>query len=875
MKPIDWKKLTPHLVAILIFLLISIIYNSPLLDGKRLVAGDDTQFRGASKDIVDFREKEGKDPLWTNNMFGGMPDYTISFQTKNNFISNIYRPVMSVFPVPVGYMFFAMLGFYVMLIAFGFKPYASAIGAIAYGLCSYNIGVVTAGHYAKYGAIAFFPFIVTGVHIVFQKKNYFWGAALVGLATTLELVTNHPQMTYYYFVFFLSAFLIYHFVKAIIAKEIKHALISAAIVGVMIVAGGAANANRLLPTSEYTAYSTRGGSELKKNVDQADQTGGLPRSYIVGYSSGTDDFMAFLVPNYKGPNSGQLVENPVAKETMGKNRQLVSQVESVTYNNYQELVDQYWGGADSYIPVYSGVLIFVLFLLGFVFVKHPIKWVIIPGFLITLMLSWGKNYMGFTNFFIDNFPLYNKFRAVNSIIIVVTFCIPLLASFLIARLVNEKEFLEEKSIGKYKKKHALVAGLGFVVVLLLAMYVSPRTFQSFTKPSHYNEIAKKDMTEIKLINEAVTTAMLGDVPIEKVDEATKAEIEKTINTVISSMEEARIAIFKKDILRSLLILILGGVVLSLYAFKKVNWQILVGVLGLLILADVWDHDSRYLNSKNFVDKKKANFVATNADNMILADKGPHHRVMNLSVNTFNDATTSYFHKSLGGYSGAKMGRYQELITGYIRPELNQIYASQGRGLDSILPNLQVLNMLNTKYFIFDPNSAPLMNPFANGPVWIVNQIELVDDADGEIEGLSKFDLKKVAVVDKNFKDQIKTATTVRDSNASVILTNHTANSATYDFKSNTDQYLVFSEIYYPLGWNVYVDGTKAEYFRADYILRAMYMPKGTHKIEFMFEPATYKKAETYSLLGSIVVIGVIGLAGFMEYRRRKVKVPKA
>jgi len=525
--------------------------------------------------------------------------------------------------------------------------------------------------------------------------------------------------------------------------------------------------------------------------------------------------------------------------------------------------------------VYSGVIIFVLFLLGFLFVKHPIKWVIIPGFLITLMLSWGKNYMGFTNFFIDNFPLYNKFRAVNSIIIVVTFCIPLLASFLLARLVNEREFLEEKFVGKYKKKHGLVAGLGFIVVLMLAMYVSPRTFQSFTKPTHYVETVKKEMNEIQIINEAVTTAMLGERTIDQVDDSTKAEIDKTISTVISSVEETRIAIFKKDLLRSLLILVLGAVVLGLYAFKKVNWQILVAVIGIITLVDVWKHDTRYLNSKNFVDKKKANFVASNADNMILADKSLHHRVMNLSLSTFNDATTSYFHKSIGGYSGAKMGRYQELVSGYIYPEVNKIYASKGVGLDSILPTLQVLNMLNTKYFIFDPNSSPLMNPFANGPAWIVNKVELVDDADGEIEGLEKFNLKQVAVVDKKFKDQIKTQTTIPDINASITLIDHTANAATYDFKSTTDQYLIFSEIYYPLGWNAYVDGTKAEYFRADYILRGMFMPKGNHKVEFIFEPATYKKAEMYSLMGSIVVLGAIGLAGFMEYRRRKVKVPKA
>ena len=870
MNQINWKALLPHGIAVVFFFLIALLYNSALLDGNRLVSHDDTMYRGAAKEIIDYREKEHEEALWTNNMFSGMPAYTISYAPKNNLVGKVFYKLASIMPTPAIQMFWAMLCFYILLITFGFKPYASAIGAVAYGFCSFNIGIVTAGHYAKLWAIAFFPLIVAGINLIFKKK-YLWGALLTGVATSIEIIVNHPQMTYYYFVFFLSLYMIYLFVNAIIKKEYKHAIIASVLTISMILVGLVSNANKLLPTNEYTAYSTRGKSDLKQGAKSTDQTSGLDRSYIVGYSSGKDDVFSFLVPNFKGSESGkQLVENSLAKEALGKDKNLVSQTEGLLYQNYGEIISQYWGGTDlAGGGIYCSVLIFALFLLGFIFVKHPVKWIIIPAFLITLMLSWGKNYMGLTNFFIDNFPMYNKFRAVNSIIIVITFCIPLLASFMLARLVNEPEFLEKPSVGKYKNKHALVAGLGFIVLILLAMYAISTTFQSFTTPTHMVDKVGRLMNEREMITEALTS--------QKADS-------KTIYQIISSIENGRIAIFKADVLRSLFIMILGAIVLALYAFKKINWKIMIALVGVIVLIDVWNYDQRYLNKDTKdgggekVFQRPANaqkmFAPSNADQAILSDSAIHKRVLNLSVSPFNDGTTSYYHQSLGGYSGAKIKRYQELVENGIYPDINRIFTGSSEKIDSLLSTAHILNMLNTKYFIFDPKAGPLPNRHANGAAWTVSNIQFVADADAEMGVLKTMNTKTMAVADKKFEGLVKKENLRPDSTAKITITKLSPRLLEYDYISNEDQVAVFSEIYYPAGWKAYIDGTETDIIRVNYVLRGLYVTKGKHKIEFMFEPASYKKGERYSLMASGVLVLLLILGIGMEVRNRNKKVVK-
>ncbi len=861
MNQINWKTLLPHGIAVVFFFALAIAYNSSIIDGGRLVSHDDTMYRGAAKEIIDYREKEHEEGLWTNNMFSGMPAYTLAYAPQNNLVGKVFTIVGSILPTPAIQMFWAMLCFYILLVTFGFKPYASAIGAIAYGFCSFNIEIVTAGHYAKLWALAFFPLIVAGINLTFQKK-YIWGALITGVGTSVEIIVNHPQMTYYYFVFFLSLYMIYLFINAIVKKEVKHAFIASAITVVMMVVGLGSNANRLLPINEYTAYSTRGKSDLKQVAASTDQTGGLDKSYIVGYSSGRDDIFSFLVPNFKGFNSGvQLVENPIAKETLGKDKNMVMQTEQMLYNNYGEIISQYWGGTDLAGPGrYCSVIIFALFLLGFVFVKHPVKWLIIPAFLLTMMLSWGKNYMVLTDFFIEHFPMYNKFRAVNSIVIVITFMIPLLASFMLARLANEPAFLEKPSFGKYKNKHILVAGLGGILLLLLAMYAVPTAFQSFTTPSHMVDRVGKYMSEREMITEALSS--------QNVDQP-------SINKVIGSIEQGRIAIFKADALRSFIYLLLGSIFIGLYAFKKIPWQIMIAAVGVFVLIDICTYDYRFLNDKNFKPKKesKKDFDPSYADQVILNDSSIHKRVLNLSLSPFNDGTTSYYHQSLGGYSGAKIKRYQELIERGIFPELNRIFGGGTEKVDSLLSTAHVLNMLNTKYFIFDTKAAPLPNRHANGPAWMVTDIRFVEDADAEIESLKTINTKTTAVIDKKFEPLVKKEGIRPDSTATIKMIVKTPRLLEYEFTSTYDQFVVFSEIYYWAGWKAYIDGNEVDIIRVNYVLRALSVPKGKHKIEFMFDPASVRKGETYSLLGSSVMVLLLLAGMFVEFRRMNRKTP--
>jgi hypothetical protein len=888
MNNINWKKLIPstlpHVGAIILFFILALAYNSPLMDGKRLVSHDDTQFRGAAHEVIDYRKNNHEEALWMNNMFSGMPAYTVSYNPSNNLVAKVFYGVGMILPTPAVHMFWAMLCFYILLLTFGFKPYVSAIGAVSYAFCSYNIGIVVAGHYAKFWAIAIFPLVLAGINLLFKKK-YIWGALVTGVATSIEILVNHPQMTYYYFVFFLSLYLVYLFVDAILKKEIKHAFVASALSVLMILVGLGSNANKLLPTNEYAKYSTRGPSDLKQTGNVSNKTGGLDKDYIVGYSSGKDDFYSFLVPGYKGANSGvQLISNKVATEEMGKSKQLVGQVEGLVYQNYGEIIETYWGGTDIAAGgIYCSVLMTAFFLLGFIFVKSPVKWLVIPAILVTIMLSWGKNYMGFTNFFIDNFPGYNKFRAVNSIIIVATFCIPLLASFMLARLTNEPEFLEKPSFGKYKIKHVFTASMGVIVLVLLLMYAMPTAFQSFFKPAHMVDKVQQVMSEKEIITEAMTNALLGGKKIEQVDEQTAGEVNKQINEVLDSIQAGRIAIYKEDVLRSLIVMLLGTLAMGLYAFKVYNWKVMVVIVGAIVLIDVWDYDKRSLSAdtevngeKLYQEPKNANktFTPTPADQMIMSDSSIHKRVLNLSVSPFNDGTTSYYHQSLGGYSGAKLKRYQELVERGIYPDINRVFTGGTDKIDSLLSTAGVLNMLNTKYFIFDPNAAPLPNRYANGAAWTVSDVKFVKDADEEIGSLKNINTKTQVVVDEVFKGDINVSNLRPDSTARIKIISMSPRLLEYEYFSSADQLAVFSEIYYPAGWKAYIDGTEAKIIRVNYVLRALYVTKGKHKIEFMFEPASYKKGEMYSLIASSILVLLLLVGIGLEIRKRNKKTAK-
>lgn len=882
---INFIEVIKHVAAIVIFYMIALMYCQPVMDGKVLESHDDMQFRGASHEAVSYRETTGEEALWTNSMFGGMPTYLISYRPTNNFIYMISQGFLGIFPVPVKYLFSAMVCFYIMLLTFKFKPFASFMGAVAFGLASYNIIIIGAGHYAKMVAISFFPLVIAGINLVFDRK-YLWGAVLTGAAMCIEVGANHPQMTYYYFAFFVSFYMIaliwgQVFNRAALAvatgsffslagamlvkyfrspKEMKHTGLSVIIVGGAIVLGVAANLNRFMPVNEYTPFSTRGKTELVRHANNNDKTSGLNRSYIVGYSYGRGDIMSLLVPNFKGPRNGQLLANPIAKKNIpAKDQQLISGVEGLMYENYGEIIDQYWGEQDSAGGAfYLSVIIFALFLLGLVFVKHPLRWVAIPAFLIPLMLSWGKNYMGFTNFFIDHFPMYSKFRAVNSIVIVIEFIVPLLAAFMVATMLNEKGWMDKVWMGKIKNKFAVLGGAGFIVLVLLMMYAAPTTFQRFFKPNMETRVMNPatGQPESRMVTEDV---FISDI-------LTQAQLPQAqIDSVLDGIESGRVAIFRADAVRSLLVMVVFALVLLLWAFVRFDYpEIWVGILSLVVLVDLWTHDQRYLNERNFRPKKKVEFAQTTADKSILQDTSPDYRVLNLSVNTFSDATTSYYHKSLGGYHGAKMKRYQELVENCIYDDINKLAQSKATSLaafDSVFRHTQVLNMLNTKYIILSPEQPALPNTRAFGPAWIVQRGLVVPDADTEIDSLKTADLSAAAVVDKRFEAQLKGHTQLqpRDSAAYIRMLKYSPHHLEYEFNSSKEELVVFSAIYYPKGWQAAVDGNVTEHFRANYVLRAMIVPAGKHTVTFDFNPASYRKGEMYALIGSgLILLGLIG-----------------
>lgn len=474
--------------------------------------------------------------------------------------------------------------------------------------------------------------------------------------------------------------------------------------------------------------------------------------------------------------------------------------------------------------------------------------------------------MSFTNFFIDHFPMYSKFRAVNSIIIVIEFVVPLLASFLIATMVNEKDWMNKTWMGKLRNKTALLGGMGIIALIVGMMYITPTAFQSFFKPATYIAQYKEEITEDELITRKLTEA---------------GAQQEQIDTVLSDIVAARIAIFKADAARTIAYLVLAGILLAIWGYAKVDPRILAGVLALLVLVDVWSHDKRYLNEKNFMEKGKAKneFAETIADKSILQDKSLDYRVLNLSVSTFSDATTSYHHKSLGGYHGAKMKRYQELVEHYIYKDINIIVSSGATTLqqfDSVMVKTQILNMLNTKYIIFDDKSPALPNSRAFGPAWIVRGAVEAANADEELDKLRETDLKNALVYDVRFADLVKTKKNGSvDSAASIRLTKYDPNHLEYEFNSANDEWVVFSEIYYPKGWNAFIDGNPVGHFRANYVLRGMMIPAGTHKIQFDFEPVSVKKGETFSLIGSIMLLLAL-LGGILwEFRKRKQVIAKS
>lgn len=822
------KKLLPDLIAILAFVLLSFAYFFPAdIENRILFQHDTAAGAGAGQEVKEYYEQTGERSRWTNSLFGGMPMYQIapSYDSTKS-LQWVQKAYQLFLPDYVCLTFMLMLGFYILLRVFGIPVWLAGLGGIMWAFSSYFFILISAGHIWKFITLAYVPPTIAGIVLAYRGK-LLWGGILTALFVALQITSNHVQMSYYFFfviLFFVGAY----FEKAWRTKTLPQFFKASAVLIVAALVGIAANVSNLYHTYAYSKETMRGKSELVQTGDAAKQTSsGLDRDYITQWSYGIDETLTLLVPNFKGGASAALSQSETA---MSKANPM--------YSSLYGSLTQYFGTQPMTSgPVYVGAFVLFLFVLGCFIVKGPLKWALIGATFFSIVLSWGKNFMPLTDFFIDNVPLYNKFRAVSSILVIAEFTIPLLAIFALKRLLEEPEILKQE-----KKPLGISLLLTAGIALLLA--IAPGSIGSGYVPAQ----------EAQMLQNAVNQQM---IPANE------------LSGILANLGEMRAELVSSDALRSFIIIGIGCSLLWLYASGKLRSSLTIAGITILCLADMWGVNKRYLNDAQFVPHsiRTETFTKTNTDELILQDTSLDYRVLNFATSTFDDNNTSYWHKSVGGYHPAKLRRYQEMIEHHISPEMQAAYkaiATAGGEMDSVDANkFRVLNMLNTKYFIFPAGqqrqTVPILNPHAYGNAWFVNKVQYVNNANEEIDALDSIIPTETAVVDARFKDVLKGATeSYKDSLSSIRLTSYAPNRLTYETNNAQDGIAVFSEIYYPDGWHVTIDGQPAELARADYILRTMYVPAGQHTIEMRFDPTSLHVTEgiAYGAL-ALLVIGII------------------
>lgn len=822
------KKLLPDLIAILAFVLLSFAYFFPAdIENRILFQHDTAAGAGAGQEVKEYYEQTGERSRWTNSLFGGMPMYQIapSYDSTRS-LQWVQKAYQLFLPDYVCLTFMLMLGFYILLRVFGIPVWLAGLGGIMWAFSSYFFILISAGHIWKFITLAYVPPTIAGIVLAYRGK-LLWGGILTALFVALQITSNHVQMSYYFFfviLFFVGAY----FEKAWRTKTLPQFFKASAVLIVAALVGIAANVSNLYHTYAYSKETMRGKSELVQTGDAAKQTSsGLDRDYITQWSYGIDETLTLLVPNFKGGASTALSQSETA---MSKANPM--------YSSLYGSLTQYFGTQPMTSgPVYVGAFVLFLFVLGCFIVKGPLKWALIGATFFSIVLSWGKNFMPLTDFFIDYVPLYNKFRAVSSILVIAEFTIPLLAIFALKRLLEEPEILKQE-----KKPLGISLLLTAGVALLLA--VAPGSIGSGYVPAQ----------EAQMLQNAVNQQM---IPANE------------LSGILANLGEMRAELVSSDALRSFIIIGIGCSLLWLYASGKLRSSLTIAGITILCLADMWGVNKRYLNDAQFVPHsiRTETFTKTNTDELILQDTSLDYRVLNFATSTFDDNNTSYWHKSVGGYHPAKLRRYQEMIEHHISPEMQAAYkaiATAGGEMDSVDANkFRILNMLNTKYFIFPAGqqrqTVPILNPHAYGNAWFVNKVQYVNNANEEIDALDSIIPTETAVVDARFKDVLKGATeSYKDSLSSICLTSYAPNRLTYETNNAQDGIAVFSEIYYPDGWHVTIDGQPAELARADYILRTMYVPAGQHTIEMRFDPTSLHVTEgiAYGAL-ALLVIGII------------------
>ena len=829
------KKCLPDMIVVALFAVISFAYFFvPVSQGKILFQHDSAASVGMSKELVDYRARTGETTRWTNTLFGGMPTYQMSpAYDSSDTLGQVMNAYHLWLPDNVWFLFAYLLGFYILLRAFDFKQSLAALGSVLWAFSSYFLIIIAAGHLWKVMALAYLPPMIAGVVLTYRGK-YLWGFVLTALFTAFEVKANHVQMTYYY-LFIVLFMVIAFFVKALREKQLQSFLKSSAIVIVAAGIGVAINISNLYHTWQYQKESMRGKSELVKGNNANQTSSGLERDYITQWSYGIDETMTLLVPNAKGGASAPLVQNESAMSKADP------QVQSMLPQIY-EAFPQYFGSQPGTSgPVYVGAFVLFLFVLGLFIVKGPMKWALLGATILSILLAWGKNFMGFTDFFLDYVPMYAKFRTVASILVIAEFTIPLLAALALKQIVDEPEELK-------KQMKFVYISLGLTAGVAFLMAVAPGIMSPFVSEQETQMIAS----------------------IQGMDANTQ-------HLIISNIESMRQAMVSADAWRSVVIILIGFALLMAFRFRKLPGKYMIVALAVLCLIDLWQVDKRYLNDGMFVPRSEREnpHQPTAADAKILQDRSLNYRVLNFAVSTFNDNETSYFHKSVGGYHPAKLRRYQEMIDAYIAPQMQAAMgeiSTKGGDMQKVDGRkvFPVLNMLNTKYFILPlqgGTTVALQNPYAQGNAWFVNKIVYVGDANAEYAQVAKINLQTEAVADKKFESALGQAIT-NDSTATVRLTSYQPNNLRYTVDSKNGGIVVFSEIYYP-GWTATVDGTPTPIARVNYILRALMVKPGKHTVVFDFHPSSIRTTEIIAYISLVMLLLAIVGTVYVEFRKSR------
>lgn len=797
-------------LCIVVFALITLVYFSPVMQGKRLKQHDIEMYKGMSQEIVDYKAQTGEQSLWTNSMFGGMPAWNIGVPQNSNMMTYVGRVLSVGFPHPIGAVFISMLGFFILLLVLDCKIWISFIGALAYGFTSYLFIVIGAGHNSKAVAMAYMAPVIAGILLTYKGK-YLWGTVLTAIALALEIRAGHLQITYY-LLLIVICIVIGEFVEAVREKKYMHFLKASGILAAVAIIAILTCTTTLYANYEFGKETMRGKPVLSKGVDN--QTKGLDKDYITQWSYGIGETWSLMIPNAKGGASAYIGnDNPALEKCDPRFRSTIAQQNS------------YWG--DQPItsgPVYVGAIVCFLFVLGLFVVKGKYKWVLLAATLLSVLLSWGKNFMGFTDFFIDYFPGYNKFRAVSMTLVIAEVCMPLLAFLALAEIFKNPDVIKQN-------KQYLYISLGITGGLCLLFYALPQTF--------FNFLSVDEAMQFKQLQAGQDGAIY--------------------TTFANELEKVRVAIFRADAIRSFLYIYIAGIVILLTVSGKMNKKYMFPILALLVLVDMYTIDRRYLNNNNFIDKRKADkpFVMSEADKQILQDKDLDYRVINLTVSTFNDASTSYFHKSVGGYHGAKLRRYQDIIDRYLSKRDTNYF--------------KVLNMLNTRYIIYPKDNQKMAskNYEAFGNAWIASGIKWVSTPNEEIDAIADTDVHNVAIVNEEFRNVVGDFHAA-PSEGTIQLVDYKPNQLKYSFDSSKDELVVFSEIWTSKGWTMWIDGVESPLFRADYILRSAIIPAGQHEIVMHYEPRIWRVGNTIQLITSLLILIGFAVACYYTFKKREV-----